>query len=632
MRVIATAGHVDHGKSTLVRALTGINPDRLAEEQARQMTIDLGFAWLPLPNGDMLGIVDVPGHEDFIENMLAGVGGIDLGLLIIAADEGVMPQTREHLAILDLLEIPQLVVALTKVDMVDDPDWVELVTLDIAETLESTHFTNIPIVPVSAVKNEGIDELLNVILNELKHLPPRVENGMPRLPIDRVFTIKGFGTVLTGTLLDGELQVGDTVEISPQGIEARIRGLQSHEEAIETALPGSRVAVNLANINTDAIQRGDVLTLPNAIHPTSLIDVALELLPSAPRPLKHNAEVKIFIGPSEAIGRVRLLQDAILLPGEQAWTQIQLDANLALVRGQRFIIRFPSPPATIGGGLILDTAPGRKWKRQQPDVYARFKRLAQGSPLDMISETLIQARRPLTTAEIMNRTNLSLDILTEMPATDDFITQADWVLHQETLAWLAERATTHLQRFHREHPLQMGMSLKQLAQALRLEGNAATFVINLLVEDDIIQITQNFAHLVDFSVQYSKAQQAGIAQLEEVFADNPYTPPSVKEAIEILGGDSNLLKTLVEQGELVQLGTDVLLTPSVYQEWGQFVYDYLQAHDSLRLAELRDQFQTSRKYALAFLDHLANLKLTRRVDEAHQLGRADWTEKGFNVA
>ena len=631
MRVIATAGHVDHGKSTLVRALTGINPDRLAEEQARQMTIDLGFAWLPLPNGEMLGIVDVPGHEDFIENMLAGVGGIDLGLLIIAADEGVMPQTREHLAILDLLEIPQLVVALTKTDMVDDPDWLELVSLDIAETLEATHFANAPIIPVSAVQDAGINELLKVVLNILDDLPPRRASGLPCLPIDRVFTIKGFGTVVTGTLLDGELQVGDVVEVSPQGLEARIRGLQSHETAIETALPGSRVAVNLANVNTDALQRGDVLTLPETIHPTSLIDVALELLPSAPRPLKHNAEVKIFIGPAEAVGRVRLLQDAVLLPGEQMWTQIQLDANLALVQGQRFIIRFPSPPATIGGGLILDTAPGRKWKRQQPEVYARFERLAQGTPLAVISATLLQAQRPLTTYEVLERTQLPSTIWGELSENEEFLMQGDWVLHQDTFSWLGERTTTILRQFHLEHPLQMGMSLKQLTQALRLERDSATFVFNLLIEDETFHITRNMAHLLDFAVQYSKAQLQGIDRLEKAFAQNPHTPPSVKETVTLLDGDNNLLKTLVEQGELVQLGTDVLLSPAVYQAWGRFVYDYLQEYESLRLAELRDQFQTTRKYALAFLDHLANLKLTRRVDDAHQFGNADWVEKGFNV-
>lgn len=631
MRVIATAGHVDHGKSTLVQALTGINPDRWAEEQARQMTIDLGFAWLTLPNGDLLGVVDVPGHEDFIENMLAGVGGIDLGLLIIAADEGVMPQTREHLAILDLLNIPQLIVALTKIDVVDDPDWLDLVTLDIEETLETTHFVDTPIIPVSAMQNQGLATLLNIVQEKLTYLPPRLEDGLPRLPIDRVFTIKGFGTVVTGTLLDGQLNNGDTVEIFPQQIKTRIRGLQSHEETIETALPGSRVAVNLANIETDKLQRGDVLTLPEAIHPTSLLDVELELLDSAPRPLKHNSEIKIFVGPAEAVGRIRLLQDNILLPGQKTWAQIMLETNLALIKGQRFIIRYPSPPATIGGGMILDTAPGRKWKRQKPAVYARFERLSVGTPLALISETLIQAHQPLQLNELKARTHLPESIWNTIEPTDELIQERDWVIHEQTLNHLAQRTQAILEKFHAENPLQVGMSLKQLTQALRLEGDAAHFVLKLLQEDGIVQMDNKHAQLPGFGVQYSKAQLAGIARLEHAFAENPYTPPSVKEAIELLDGDADVVQSLVKLGELVQLGADVLLAPTVYVEWGQFVYAYLQENGSLRLSELRDHFGTTRKYALAFLDHLANLKLTRRANDAHQMGSANWQQKGFNV-
>jgi selenocysteine-specific elongation factor len=304
VHVIGTAGHVDHGKSTLVQALTGITPDRLREEQEREMTIDLGFAWLTLPNGESVGIVDVPGHRDFIENMLAGVGGIDAALFVIAADEGVMPQTREHLAILDLLRIPGGVVALTKIDLIDDPDWLELVQADVSEALQGTVLDGAPIIPVSARTGQGLAELTAALQEVLARTPPRPDRGRPRLWIDRVFTIGGFGTVVTGTLVDGHLEVGQEVEILPRGMRARIRGLQTHKTRIQRAVPGSRVAINLTGISRQDLARGDLVTTPGWLRPTTLADVRLDLLRDAPFPLKHNAFVKFFCGSAETVARV----------------------------------------------------------------------------------------------------------------------------------------------------------------------------------------------------------------------------------------------------------------------------------------------------------------------------------------
>src|SRR5688572_11874550 len=288
MRVIGTAGHVDHGKSTLVKALTGIDPDRLKEEQQRAMTIDLGFAWLTLPSGEPVGVVDVPGHQDVIKNMLAGVGGIDAALLIIAADEGVMPQTREHLAILDLLEVPRGIIVITKIDMIEDEDWLELIQADIAETVSSTVLSQAPMVLVSALRGQGLKTLLETLDHLLAEAPPRANRGRPRLPVDRVFSMSGFGTVVTGTLLDGQFEVGQEVEILPQRLKSRIRGLQSHKKAVQMAQPGSRTAVNLVGVSTDELARGNVVTTPGWLEPSQLVDVHLRLLPDAPRPLRHN--------------------------------------------------------------------------------------------------------------------------------------------------------------------------------------------------------------------------------------------------------------------------------------------------------------------------------------------------------
>jgi len=306
MRVIGTAGHVDHGKSALIEALTGTHPDRLQEERDRGLTIVLGFAWLTLPDGDEIGIVDVPGHSDFIENMLSGVGAIDAALFVVAADESVMPQTREHLAILNLLKIDGGVVALTKVDLIDDPDWLDLVEAEVKETLAGTVLDSAPVVRVSARTGEGVDELRKILQHVLADKPPRADLGRGRLSVDRVFTIDGFGTVVTGTLTEGQLQIGDEVTILPQGISGRVRGLQTHQSKIQVAVPGSRTAVNISGINADQVLRGDVIAHPNNYQPTRRLDVHFQMLPEASHPLRHNTTAKFFIGAAEVIARVRI--------------------------------------------------------------------------------------------------------------------------------------------------------------------------------------------------------------------------------------------------------------------------------------------------------------------------------------
>ncbi|MFZ1752206.1 MAG: selenocysteine-specific translation elongation factor, partial [Caldilineaceae bacterium] len=351
MRVIATAGHVDHGKSSLVQALSGINPDRLAEEKTRGLTIDLGFAWIELPlpgqeTPESIGIVDVPGHIDFIKNMLAGVGSVDAAVLVIAADEGVMPQTREHLAILDLMAVPTGLVALTKADLIDDPEWLELVELEVHELLETTRLANAPIVRVSAHTGAGLDDLRAALAGLLGELPPRRDRARPRLPIDRIFSIPGFGTIVTGTLSDGHFAVGDPVEILPDGPGGRIRGIQSHNTAIQRSAPGSRAAINLSGVAVDEIQRGQVVVKPGTLRATKLLDVSFRLLPDAPKPLVHNLQVDFFSGASETPAHVRLLGVEELSPGADGWLQLRLDRPVLVAAGDRYILRQPSPSAT----------------------------------------------------------------------------------------------------------------------------------------------------------------------------------------------------------------------------------------------------------------------------------------------
>ncbi len=363
MRVIGTAGHVDHGKSTLIAALTGIHPDRLKEEQACEMTIELGFGWLTLPNGEEIGIVDVPGHRDFIENMLSGIGGIDAALLIIAADEGVMPQTKEHLAILDLLQIPAGTIVMTKTDLVSDSAWLDLVEADIRAAVSDTVLKDAPILRVSAKTKTGLDELISTLSKLLEEKPARLDLNRPRLPIDRVFTMSGFGTVVTGTLSDGHLSVGDEVQILPSGFTGRIRGLQTHKKKEEEATPGSRVAVNISGLTTEQIRRGEVVTHPDQYQATRRLDARFRLLKDASSPAKHGDEVKLFVGASETIATLRLLGVEELSPGEEGWIQLELRDPVVATRGDRYILRRPSPGETIGGGVIVDHQPKGRHKR-----------------------------------------------------------------------------------------------------------------------------------------------------------------------------------------------------------------------------------------------------------------------------
>ena len=390
MSCIGTAGHIDHGKSTLVKALTGIDPDRLAEEKERGMTIDLGFAWLTLPGRREVSIVDVPGHEGFIKNMLAGVGGIDAALLVVAADEGVMPQTREHLAILDLLHVRRGVVALTKADLVDE-EWLELVQEEIAEQLQPTTLAGSAILPVSAYSGQGLPALVAELERILNEAQERQNIARSRLPIDRVFTMTGFGTVVTGTLLDGTFKVGQEVEVLPPGIKTRIRGLQTHRHAVETANPGSRVAINLANVPRTGLQRGDVVALPGQFQQTMLIDARIQLLPDAARPLAHNTQVDFYTGSQEVPASVRLLDVEELKPGESAWAQLRLRRPAVMARRDRFILRLSSPSMTIGGGEVIDVHP-RYHRRFQAAILNTLETLERGSPDELVLAALDRRR------------------------------------------------------------------------------------------------------------------------------------------------------------------------------------------------------------------------------------------------
>ena len=621
MHVIGTVGHVDHGKSTLVLALTGIDPDRLAEEKAREMTIDLGFAWLTL-DGQEVGVIDVPGHRDFIENMLAGVGGIDLALFVIAADEGIMPQTREHLAILDLLQVPRGVIALTKTDLVDDPEWLELVTLEIADTMQGMALAGAPIVPVSARSGQGLDKLREVLSASLHEIPPPPDLGRPRLPIDRVFTLSGFGTVVTGTLLDGRLRVGDEVEVQPGGLAGRVRGLQTHKTKRDTALPGNRVAVNLSGIDREALGRGQVVAARGVVRPTLRLDAHYRHLPDADAPLAHNAEVKLFLGAAEVTARARVIGGEHIPPGAEGWLQLALVEPVAAVRGDRFILRRPSPGATLGGGRVLDPRPGRRHRRFRPDVVARFQALDRGAPDELLLAALARAGA-LPAATLLERAGLSAD--EGPPALDSLVAGGQIRVIGKTLVWpahwqeLRERAASELTRYHTEAPLRPGMEREELRARLQLSPPLFAALRDELLAMGAVVEAGPLLRLPDHAVRFSSEQEAAVARLRALCAAQGVNSPSVKEC-KALVGDA-LYFALVDLGQLRPLNDEVVYATPVYTDLIARLEGHLRQHGAITAADARDLLGTSRKYAIALLEHLDELRLTRRVGDRRELVR-----------
>ncbi len=625
MRVIGTAGHVDHGKSTLVTALTGINPDRLKEEREREMTIDLGFAWLTLPDGEPISIIDVPGHEDFIKNMLAGVGGIDAALLVVAADEGVMPQTREHVDILNLLQVRSGVVALTKIDLIDDPEWLDLVREEIREYLADTSLAKAPVIPVSARSGEGVEALLNALQVALEQAPPRPDRGRPRLPVDRVFTLAGFGTIVTGTLSDGTLHVGQEVEVLPGGLRSRIRGLQTHRQRVDVAAPGSRVALNLVGLDVSDLQRGDVVAAPGTYKPTQLFDARLQLLADALRPLPHHAAVDLFVGATQTQARLRLLDRPHLEPGQLSWVQLEAQTPVVVVAQDRFIIRQPSPSATLGGGFVVDPHPGRRHRRFRPEVLARLETLAHGTPEEILLQTL-ERLGPVPAQTLLGQSGLPRDaagvalaglqesgqVFSLLPpvSTSALVSRGQW-------ASLTARTQSLLEAYHAQYPLRLGMPREELKSRLNLEGRLYADVLQRAVADGVVNATEAVVYLPSHEIRFTPEQERHVAALLARFARNPYSPPSVSEAEAEVGPD--VLAALLEQGRLLRLSDSVLLSAETYRSMLASVLERLRRGEPVTVATVRDLFGTSRKYALAFLEHLDRERITRRVGDERVL-------------
>ncbi len=622
--IIGTAGHVDHGKSSLILALTSRDPDRLAEEKERGITIELGFTWLDLPDGSRTGIIDVPGHERFVSNMLAGAGGIDLALLVVAADEGVMPQTREHLGILSLLGIPDGVIAVTKCDLAEE-DFVELVEEDIRDHVSGTFLEKAPIVRTSSATGQGIEELRQLLFDRIALVSDEKDHLPFRLPVDRVFSLGGFGTIVTGTLIEGQIRTGDSVEIFPGGKIARVRGIQIHETGAEVAWPGQRVALNLSGIHKDQLDRGDTLAAPGSLRGSKLLDVHLSALPDTRFPISHNMRVHLFHGAREVLARVVLLDRDLLEAGETAAAQLRPEEELFTRYGDRFVIRFYSPLETVGGGKIVDPLPSRR-KRFRDGKIGEFDLMAGDDPgrrlalaVSHISEALEALETAYYRAGIADREAAALlDRLIEggeiVPLNERTAISTD------SLEALGRKAGALLDRFHKAQPLEQGMRREELRTRLlpRAGIQLSDLVIDRLRDREVLDVKEGLVSRHGREIALTAEETEALGKLEKLFVQAGYSPPSPEE-IKLDFGRAvkrdQLLSLLINRGTLIRLTPQILMhKDKVDQAWA-LVQETIEQEGSITLAAFRDRLDTTRKFAIALLEYFDRLKRTRLTGE-----------------
>lgn len=623
--IVGTAGHIDHGKTTLVKALTGVDTDRLKEEKQRGISIELGFAPFRLPSGQKAAIVDVPGHERFIRHMLAGAFGVDMVLLTIAADEGIMPQTREHMDIIELLGVDKGLVVITKKDLVDE-EWMLMVEEEIHEHLQGTILHCAPILAVSALSREGIPELLSAIEAIAEEVQERNAEGYARLPIDRAFTIAGFGTVVTGTLWSGRINTGDTLELMPGGRQVKVRNLHVHNEKVPSAYAGQRVAINLQGVELSEVSRGELLTTPGTLAPSYRIDARLKLIKSGKRSLVNWNRVRFHLGTDEAMGRIVLLDREQLNPGEEALVQLVMEKPVVAYKGDRFVIRYYSPVTTIGGGIIIDpNAP--KQKRFNEEVLEGLSLKEEGSLYDRILLELenkpeeIRSLNDLVkmTGSTEAAVSAELEQLKQDGRIED-LKNGDYIsrfgierIRDNIIAWL--------QKYHAQYPLRSGYSREDLRSRFYARINARLFnlLIKHLEDEQVLVSVQNNLALPDHQPRPGAEEQVLINRFMEEMEKDLFSPPSLSELKERLQASEGIFNEVVayllDNGQLLKISQDMIFSARTLHEGKQLLEQHFQRQTELTLATARDLFKTSRKYALPLLEYYDRVRFTRRVGD-----------------
>ncbi len=627
--VIGTAGHIDHGKTSLVKALTGTDTDRLKEEKERGITIELGFAELTLDNVHA-GIVDVPGHERFVKNMLAGVGGIDLVMLIVAADEGIMPQTREHLSICRLLGVKTGLIVLTKTDLVE-PEWVELVTDDIRDFVKDTFLEEKPIVPVSAHTGEGLENLKKTVSEIANQTPAKNETGIFRIPIDRVFTMRGFGVVITGTLFSGSVAVGEQVEVYPKALQARVRGLQVHGEPVDKSTAGLRTAVNLQGLERTEVFRGDIIGHRDELKSTYMLDVHLEHLADAPRPLKTRNRIRFHAGTAEIMGRISLIGRDVLEPGDSTFAQIRLEEPIVVLPRDRFVIRSYSPIITIGGGEILDIMP-RKHRRLRSSSIDHLKSLYQGDETERLLILLRDSRlngveleditgrltlKPSDIKKTIQELSAHGEVQIIDPANFFSMTRAHFKTAQNNIL-------SFLSDYHAENPLRTGAPREEV-RGKAGDMNEKIFAAALKHLSESNNIVENGAilRLASHSVEIDEALGEVKTKLESVFKNAHFQPPSVEDAFSQCGGkgntNQNALQILIDEGALLRLKDNIIYHQRALSEAENHLREHLSHNNEITAAEFRDLLGITRKHAIPLLEYFDTARITLRVGDKRVL-------------
>jgi selenocysteine-specific elongation factor len=620
MFVLGTAGHIDHGKSKLVEALTGIDPDRLPEEKERGMTIDLGFAWLALPDGSEVGIVDVPGHERFVKNMVAGVGGIDAVLFIVAADDGWMPQSEEHLQILDMLKIQTGIVVITKIDLVD-PEWAGLVEEDVREKVKGTILQEVPVLKVSSTQRIGTDEVYQEIARMISRLAPQKDVGKPRMYIDRVFTMSGRGTVATGTLRDGCFKSGEEVEILPRELSARIRELQTHKKIHKEVAPGTRVAMNLAGVEKEKLKRGDVVTRMGLDRTVETFVAQVELVSTLKSPIKHNANLLLILGTTELVARARILDKDQISPGESGYVQLLCKGKLLARIGDHFILRLPSPQITVGGGTVLDVLPRvrrRKDDEQIADLQARLSR----DPSDLILSEL-KKWALIPKKEILKASNFSLEQiqsgLRKLEKEGKILSITDYAA--DVVRWTAtsELIVSEIEKTHKAFPYKIGAKLAGFSSRLKIEENLFDQAVKHLVAERRIVQQGMYLRLPDHRPALSAGQKELSEKILQEFASKPLAPPTKEELLNLGPEYEDVLLFLIEQGELVELKDGVLFGAEDFEKIKAKVTDFIGRQGAATVSQLRAHLDTTRKFMVPILEKLDQLGVTQREGDKRTL-------------
>lgn len=623
--IVGTAGHIDHGKTTLIKALTGRNTDRWEEEQRRGITIDLGFTYFDLPGGDRVGIIDVPGHERFINNMVAGVVGMDLVLLVIAADEGIMPQTKEHVDILNLLGIEKSIIVLNKCDLVDE-EWLELVEEEVKEELEGTFLADAPVVKVSAATGEGLEGLIGLIERMTSdEVVAKDIQTIPRLPVDRAFTLSGFGTIITGTLVSGTITKEDTLEMYPVGKECKIRSIQVHGQDKEACYAGQRVAINLSNVKKKEIKRGCVLAPKNSMKNTDLLDVKLRILDSSVRILTNHMRLHFFTGTSEVLCRAVLLDREEIGPGESGFVQLRLEEEVAVRRGDKFVVRFYSPMETIGGGVVLEPNPRVK-RRFQQEVIEELERKESGSTADVIElhvkghgDTLI------TLAELAKLTALSLDEVKEDVENLEsqglvcvFPMRKDtYVWHSDSRRGAEQTLKSALKEYEERFPYRYGMKKAevQATHFQKIKANVFDRILDMLIDEGCLKRVDEFLCTPEYEVRKDKTYDNVSKLLLDTFAKARYDFVRYSE-IEFKGVDrmtgDDILNILLEEQKIVKVTEDMYTLKEYMESAKEAIQKKLKEDPLITIAQVRDLFETSRKSAKPILEYMDSIKVTKK--------------------